>query len=643
VELQRDQVARFGTQHLPSYLRRLPFADPTGAGRWNDPNTTGSVPAPSQPDELLGAGLVGVFCVVTVIVGIALGPSTVALRAAVEVAVATAALDLGLLGLPWRRLPTKMLLAFPVLLLGGVAALALSTTGMTPAYSSFFTLAFLYVGLTQARGTGPAFALFAAPLYVLSQQRWTGDIVVKLILTLALWLLISDVLAVRAERSRTKTKALIARANTDVLTGLGSRLLLSDHIERLMAQSGSATSWLLFIDLDGFKSVNDTFGHGAGDEVLVIVAERLRSTFRDTDLAARLGGDEFAVLLQDSDLAQATEVANRILSVLSGPIALSRSRIAVTASIGIIEIVAPSTAEDVLRDADVAMYEAKAAGRNQMSIYKRDMKARMTKRIELETELRDAFGADQFEVHYQPVVHMGTGDVIGAEALLRWRHPRRGLLAPGEFLAASEDIGLMTPLGDWILRQACHHASAWQSIDPARAFTIAVNLSAPEMFAPDLTTRVQQTLENTGLPGKLLVLEITERVLMANSPLVQQRLQELRHLGVRIAIDDFGTGYSSLAYLREFPVDILKIDRSFVTPLGADHQALALLRSITAIADALVFDVIVEGVETPAQVEILSELGCHIAQGFYFGRPVTAEDLGNRLAWGRGNRGAVER
>jgi diguanylate cyclase (GGDEF)-like protein len=473
--------------------------------------------------------------------------------------------------------------------------------------------------------------LLAGPAWVLAQQHWTAGIGIKLLLSVAIWLLLSDVLAARTTRGRTNTKRLMAQANTDQLTGLASRLLLSDRIERLGTTPESSRSSLLFIDLDGFKTVNDTYGHAAGDELLVAVAERVRSTLRDGDLAARLGGDEFAVLLEGSDVIKATQVSNRMLSVLSGPISLTRGRVAVTASIGIVEIVPSATAEQVLRDADLAMYEAKSAGRNRLSIYERDMQSRMTGRLELETELRDALEADQFEVHYQPVVHMGTRAIVGAEALLRWRHPRRGLLLPEEFLATSEEIGLMEPLGDWILRQACHQAQQWQSIDPARAFTMAVNLSAPEMFAADLGVRVAQALEKAELPGKSLVLEITERVIMTDAALTRQRLEELRSLGVRIAVDDFGTGYSSLAYLREFPIDILKIDRSFVTPLGSDPQSLALLRSIVAIADALVLDVIVEGVETAAQAGILSGLGCHIAQGFHFGRPVSAQEFGRRL------------
>jgi diguanylate cyclase (GGDEF)-like protein len=585
-------------------------------------------------DVLLGFGLVASFCIIVVITAVALNLDSAMLGPIIGVSLVTIALDFGLVVLFRRHFSTRMLLWFPVLFATSELVLALvSDKGVAANYTAFFTLMFVYIGLTQPRGTGPLFVPLAASVWVLAQWPWTATVGIKLCLTIAIWIVLSDVLAVRAARGRANTKRLVVQANTDVLTGLGSRLLLSDRIERLAEQNGAGHSALLFLDLDGFKMVNDTFGHAGGDELLVAVAKRIQATLRDGELAVRLGGDEFVALLDDSDLVRATVVADRLLSVVSSPYALSLGRVAVTASIGIVEITPPITAERALREADLAMYEAKSAGRNAVAIFEKDMHARTVRRLELETELRDALEADQFEVYYQPVVHTVTGAIVGAEALLRWRHPRRGLLTPDQFLAVAEEIGLMEPLGDWVLQRACAQAMEWQSIDPAKAFTMAVNLSAPEMFSADLVRRVEMALDATGLPGSLVVVEITERVVMADCVRARQRLKELRKLGVRIAIDDFGTGYSSLAYLRELPIDILKIDRSFVTPLGSDHQALALLRSIIGIANALVLDVIVEGVETAAQVEFLDELGCHIVQGFYFGRPSTAEDLGSRLSW----------
>jgi EAL domain-containing protein (putative c-di-GMP-specific phosphodiesterase class I) len=332
-------------------------------------------------------------------------------------------------------------------------------------------------------------------------------------------------------------------------------------------------------------------------------------------------------------MSQAESLGHRLIDCLSVPYALSRGRVAITASIGLVEVVPLASAESAFRDADRAMHEAKAAGRNRLSIFETTMHERTMQRLELETELRDAFDDDQFEIYYQPVVHSGTGAIVGAEALVRWRHPLRGVLAPDQFLVVLEEMGLMEPVGEWILNQACRQAYEWQSIDNYRALSMAVNLSAPEMYSADLIGRVERALEESGLPGELLVIEITERVMMTDSERAIRRLDELRKLGVRIAVDDFGTGYSSLAYLREFPIDILKIDRSFVMPLGSDHQALAMVRAIVGIANALELDVIVEGAETAAQIELLGDLGCHVVQGFYFGRPATAAKFAELLRW----------
>jgi diguanylate cyclase (GGDEF)-like protein len=580
---------------------------------------------------LLGFGLVAAFCLIVIGADAFLHVGHEDRGAIATSAGATAVLDLTLLAVLDGTTKRLLLLGFPVLLvISEVALSVLPDGGGAVEYSGFLTLVFVYIGLTQARGVGPLFVLVVGPAWVVVQRPWSAELGVRLFLTLGIWLLISEVLAARTERARVKTKRLIVQAHTDVLTGLGSRLHLSDRIERMDGTSGSA---LLFIDLDGFKVINETYGHAAGDELLVAVGRRLQSALGQGDLAARLVGDEFVALLEGGTMGDAAALAHTLLSSLSAPYALSRGRVAITASIGIVEVVPPATAESVLRDADRAMSEAKAAGRNRISIYEGSMHDRMVRRLELETELRDALAQDQFEVHYQPVVHSATNVIIGAEALLRWRHPQRGLLTPDSFLSVAEEMGLMEPLGDWILRQACIQAKEWQMIDPARAFSIAVNLSAPEMFSADLIGRVDRALDESGLPGKLLVLEITERIMMADTQQARRQLQELRRLGVRIAIDDFGTGYSSLAYLRDLPIDILKVDRSFVDPLGADHQALALLRAIVGIANALDLDVVVEGAETAAQVEILDQLGCHIVQGFYYGRPTSAQELGNRLTW----------
>lgn len=548
-----------------------------------------------------------------------------ALGPAVVVAISTLAVSAALLCLPWRRLTVPWLLLFPLALICGAVALALSTNGVATNYTGFFTLTFIYVGLTQRRSVIPALSVVVALSWLVCQENLAASTLIKLSITFSIWLSVGWVLAARAERDRVQARDLLAKANTDVLTGLASRLFLSDQIDRALHAPESSVASVMLLDLDGFKNVNDTFGHATGDELLFAVAERIRATIRPDDCCARLGGDEFAVLLQHADLPHVTDVARRLLDTMAEPIALARGRVAITASIGIASLEGSANAQDVLGDADVAMYEAKAAGRNRLSVFQRDMQERRAARLELEAELRDALERQEFELYYQPVVHLGTGSVIGTEALLRWNHPRRGRLAPDQFLAVAEEIGVMVALGDWILNEACHQASRWQPADPAKVLTMAINLSGPEMLAADSVSRVRDVLSATGLPGELLVLEITERLLISDAPVIRKRIEEFKALGVRIAIDDFGTGYSSLAYLREFPVDILKIDQSFVKPLGIDTQATALLRSIIAIADALKLDIIVEGVETQTQVEILTGLGCEVAQGFHFARPGPAD------------------
>ncbi len=593
----------------------------------------------SDSDVLLGFGLVALYCVLVVVAALALGLGGHRLQVTAAIAGVTAACDLALLVLTRVRHSRWMLLGFPLLLVLGEAALALlGEQSIAANYTGFLALSFVYIGLTQSRRTGPAFVVIAAPSWVLAQRPWSAGTGVKLCIAIVVWLILSEVLAARTERVRESTKRLIAQANTDVLTGLASRLLLSDQIEHLVNHPDPVGSVLLLVDLDGFKMVNDTYGHAAGDEVLMAVGERIRSCLRGGDVAARLTGDEFGTLLVGCDLAEATRIAGSMLSGLGGAIEISGGRIAVTASIGIVEIVPPTSVERLFLDAGLALFEAKHSGRNRLALYEQEMHDRRIERFHLETELRDALDGDQFEVYYQPVVHTATGATIGAEALLRWNHPERGVLAPDEFLAAAEEIGLMVPLGNQILRRACEQAEEWQTLDESRALTVAVNLSAPEMFSADLIGRVEGALEASGLPGALLVLEITERIVMADFELAKQQLRELRKLGVRVAIDDFGTGYSSLAYLRELPIDILKVDRSFVTPLGSDHQALSLLRSIVGIARALDLDVIVEGVETAAQVELLDDLGCNIVQGFYFARPTNAREITSRLTRRTANR-----
>jgi diguanylate cyclase (GGDEF)-like protein len=602
-----------------------PLDEPARAGRWS--RRAARFGTGWDYDVRLGAGLVAAFSGLIAVTALVLNLDPETTRMVILVVAGVAVADIGLLSLPWDKCPRWMLLAFPLLLLVGGVVLALLTNGVAADYSGFITLAFLYIGLTQPRGTGLLFALVAGPSWVIIQQKWQGDVAIKLALAVLIWVLISDVLAIRTARDAVRSQRLVARASTDVLTGLGNHRALSDRITRLAARP-VASGWLLLIDLDGFKRIQDAFGHAIGDELRVVAAKQIQATLRDDDLVARLGGAEFAVVLEEGELEQAQQIAARLLLILAEPITLSRSRLSVTASIGIVGIVPGATPDLVLSQADLAMYQAKSAGRNQMATYEDGMHDRMVRRLELETDLRDGMDRDEFEVHYQPIIHMVTGAVVGSEALVRWRHPERGLVAPAEFLGACQELGLMEALGERVLLTACRQAHLWQSVDPAKAFSLAVNMSAEEVFSTDFISRVQRILEVTEMPAGLLVLEITEHIIMADKVLARRRMRELHNLGVRIAIDDFGTGYSSLSYLREFPVDILKIDRSFVTPLGDDDRAAALFGSILAIAEALSLDVIVEGIETASQAELVVELGCHVAQGYYYGRPESAESFG---------------
>jgi diguanylate cyclase (GGDEF)-like protein/PAS domain S-box-containing protein len=418
-------------------------------------------------------------------------------------------------------------------------------------------------------------------------------------------------------------------AHNDPLTGLANRVFLTARIEDALTRRGSSAQQVsvLLMDLDGFKAVNDSFGHGTGDELLTAVSQRLLTCLRAGDVAARLGGDEFAVLLETTSRADALAVGERILRTLAGPVALGRAQVVVTASIGLVHAGKYQNTQELLRDADVAMYMAKTLGKNQMVVFKAAMQQRVAKRLRLETQLRRAVELGQFELHYQPFQDLRSGRIVGAEALVRWRHPRRGLLAPSEFIPAAEETGLIVPLGRWILEDACAQASRWRSLYGSAAPSVSVNLSPRQLQDPDLVASVSRTLSKAGLDGGALHVEITESLLMSDSDLASRKLAELRALGVGVAIDDFGTGYSSLAYLRRYPVDVLKIDQSFVAPLLEGARPAALVRSIIQLARALEVTTVAEGVENAEQAGILRHLGCHIAQGFFLCRPQPAGRL----------------
>ncbi len=424
------------------------------------------------------------------------------------------------------------------------------------------------------------------------------------------------------------------QATHDTLTGLPNRALLLDRLGQALARvrRGESPCAVLFLDLDGFKVVNDTLGHDVGDRLLVAVGQRLRTRLRDADTLARLGGDEFVALLEGvGNEDQAAAAAERFIAALELPVLLDGQEQQVMASIGIVLAMdGYDRPEEVLRDADVAMYRAKAAGGGQYALFDPAMQAALAARVALERDLRNALARGEFHLLYQPVVSLDTGRVEKAEALVRWHHPERGLVSPGDFIPLAEATGLVVPLGRWVLGEACRQARAW--LDAGTPLPVAVNLSAREFGRPDLVGEVAAMLAEARLDASWLRLEITERVAMGDPTTAAATLAALQDLGVQVAIDDFGTGYSSLAYLKHLPVNTLKIDKTFVDGLGVDQDDDAIAEAIIGLGQVLGLRVIAEGVETAAQADRLRDLGCQYAQGYYFARPLPANELAALLA-----------
>lgn len=420
------------------------------------------------------------------------------------------------------------------------------------------------------------------------------------------------------------------RAFHDSLTGLASRALFLDRLKHGLIQAARAKTniTLLFIDLDRFKMVNDTLGHSAGDVLLVEVAERLRGCLRASDTAARFGGDEFVVLLHGTNAADSEIVANRIIEAVRNPFSINGMEVFVDASIGIAASEAGSVgADDLLRDADVAMYRAKRAGRGRYAMYEPEMHAALVERLQFEAELRGAIDRGEMVVHYQPIVALATGDVVGVEALLRWNHPRHGLLVADDFVSTAEECGVIVPIGTLALREACQRVSRWQLDRPTSSpLTVSVNISAGQLEQPDLCAEVVDALTTSGLPASCLVLELTEALILRDEPWVIERLRELKRLGVRLAIDDFGAGYSSLVAVRQLPIDIVKIDQSFVEAIGTSNEAAPFVRKIVELGHTLDLTVIAEGVQTAEQFDELRRARCELGQGFYFAAPSSTDE-----------------
>ncbi|MCB1248953.1 MAG: EAL domain-containing protein [Acidimicrobiales bacterium] len=435
----------------------------------------------------------------------------------------------------------------------------------------------------------------------------------------------NDITAIKRSEAELAHQAL-----HDPLTGLANRALLLDHLGGALVRGARTPGsvGVLFLDLDRFKVVNDSLGHGAGDELLVEVARRLDHVVRPIDTVARLGGDEFVLLLEGlHDPREPLEVAERLRQALSVPVAVAGGEVYVTASIGIITSVDPAAdPEGLLRDADAAMYLAKARGRDRIEVFDEVLRTEATERLHLENALRRSLDVGELVVHYQPEVDIGTGRIVGAEALARWHHPVRGLLEAGAFIALAEETGLIVDIGGFVLGEACRQFGAWKRSRP-EPLVVRVNLAARQLSQPDLLDQVVAAIDAGGLEPRDLCLEITETALMDDPEWGLATLARLHDLGVRLAIDDFGTGYSSLAYLKQFPVDIVKVDQSFVQGLGVDPGDEAIVRAVVAMSDALGLDVVAEGVETVDQLEALRAMGVCRVQGYLFSRAVPPEDL----------------
>ncbi|HJU74941.1 MAG TPA: EAL domain-containing protein [Gemmatimonadaceae bacterium] len=427
------------------------------------------------------------------------------------------------------------------------------------------------------------------------------------------------------ERKRLEAQ-LAHQAYHDPLTELANRTLFRDRVEHALARASRHCERVavLFLDVDDFKTVNDSLGHDEGDRLLKAVAARLLNATRGCDTVARLGGDEFAVLLENvRDDQDAIVVANRVTSALSAPFQLNQKMVSVGASMGIARAADGDGADELLRNADVAMYAAKSRGKGRYCVFAPEMHAALLTRLSTEADLYEAVERKEFRLMYQPIVDLEAGRMVGCEALVRWDHPQRGLIAPDSFIRLAEDTGLIIPLGRWVLREATREAMTWPlSPTGARPPYVTVNIAGKQLLHPEFVSDVASSLHDSGLTADRLILEITEGTLLDNAEATTHRLQELKSLGVRLAIDDFGTGYSSLSYLQRFPIDILKIDKSFVDGIVRGGNQAALARTIISLGDSLALRTVAEGIETDAQRSVLRELGCQLGQGFFYARPL---------------------
>ncbi|MGH2790708.1 MAG: putative bifunctional diguanylate cyclase/phosphodiesterase [Actinomycetota bacterium] len=418
----------------------------------------------------------------------------------------------------------------------------------------------------------------------------------------------------------------------DPLTGLANRALFVDRVEHALARGkrDGLRVAVLFFDLDDFKTINDSLGHNAGDQLLMAAAKRLHTCLRPGDTFARFGGDEFAILLEDTSLSNATSVAYRLIDGLSEPFSIGGRDVIVRASVGI-ELGNARTirSDELLRNADVAMYVAKSKGKARYELFDSSMHSAALHRLEVKADLKRAIDNEEFVLHYQPIVDLDEGALVGMEALVRWEHPVRGLIAPADFIPVAEETGLIVELGRWVLREACRQAQAWPIKAPVG---LSVNVSTRQFLHPGMVEDVAGALWDSGIDPSLLTLEITESVLIHDNDAAIDKLRRLKEFGVRVAVDDFGTGYSSLGYLQRFPIDILKIDKTFIEGVGNGSEEAAIAHAIIKLGGSLGLEVVAEGIELSEQIDALQLLRCERGQGFYFSKPLDAESMGLLLA-----------
>jgi diguanylate cyclase (GGDEF)-like protein len=497
---------------------------------------------------------------------------------------------------------------------------------------------FASLGGSRATPIGILILLCAVAASLLAVGAWTHSIfacgLLLGVLSVLLFLVLNSSRQRRLVLARETTDELAHQALHDALTGLPNRVLVIDRATQMLsrAQRIRAPAAALFIDLDDFQQINDRFGHPAGDELLQTIAARLQAVVRGGDTVGCLGGDEFVALVEPGSFEIAPElVAERILEVLRQPITLrtpSQSTVTITASMGVATAQGLS-AEALMREAYVALHEAKQSGRDRYVLFRSAMQATLQERLLLQTDLREALARDELFLLYQPTIDLQSQRVVGVEALIRWRHPARGVIAPDTFIPLAEETGLIVPIGRWVLAEACKQAAVWH--DEFHSVQVSVNVSARQLDHENLLEDVQGALADSDLEPTSLTLEITETALMRDADSTAQQLKKLKALGVQIAIDDFGTGYSSLAYLSQFPVDVLKIDRTFVTRLSDSADSRALAHTLIQLGKTLGLETLAEGIEEQAQLEILKHEQCDLGQGYLFAHPLIPEDIQSYL------------